>query len=249
MLQAIKRLIKRTTIRLSRAVRKLFTTNTTADIATKTKKEEDMENTKTTAITLASATSYNLQFFRKDGQRWFAQKDVTCINGTNYYPGANIGRPVIVSKKDFDYFVNNKRAYRGRVYIPEKELVQYIKDRTEVALDVRKMHMKGSHTVGWSTFAADAIEQLFGLKVPISEVATKALSPSTNPERRKVEETLANDSNARRAYVSGRRARAYARAITFNMNKQEALLYSVFGKESNDSNRNCNRKGKGKRSL
>lgn len=245
MLQAIKRLIKRITIKLIRAVRKLFTTNTTADIATKTKKEE-MKNTKTTAITLASATSYNLQFFRKDGQRWFAQRDVTCVYGANYYPGANIGRPVIVSRKDFEYFANNKRAYRGRVYLPEKELVQYIKDRTEVALDARKMHMKGNHTTGWSTFAADAIEQLFGMKVPVSAVATKALSPSTNPERRRVEETLANDSNARRAYVSGRRARAYARAITFNMDKQEALLYSVFGKESNDSNRNRNRQTKGK---
>lgn len=245
MLQAIKRRIKRITIKLIRAVRKLFTTNTTAVTATKTKKEE-MKNTKTTAITLASATSYNLQFFRKDGQRWFAQRDVSCVYGANYYPGANIGRPVIVSKKDFDYFANNKRAYRGRVYLPEKELVQYIKDRTEVTLDARKMHMKGNHTAGWSTFAADAIEQLFGMKVPVSDVATKALSPSTNPERRRVEETLANDSNARRAYVSGRRARAYARAITFNMNKQEALLYSVFGKESNDSNRNRNRQTKGK---
>lgn len=246
MLQAIKRLIKRITIKLIRAVRKLFTTNTTASVATKTKKEEAMKNTKTTAITLASATSYNLQFFRKDGQRWFAQKDVTCVSGPSYYPGANIGRPVIVSKTDFEYFVNNKRAYRGRVYLPEKELVQYIKDRTEVALDARKMHMKGNHTAGWSTFAADAIEQLFGMKVPVSAVATKALSPSTNPERRRVEEALANDSNARRAYVSSRRARAYARAITFNMDKQEALLYSVFGKESNDSNRNRNRQTKGK---
>ena len=153
---------------------------------------------------------------------------------------------MIVSKKDFEYFANNKRAYRGRVYLPEKELVQYIKDRTEVALDARKMHMKGSHIAGWSTFAADAIEQLFGMKVPVSEVATKALSPSTNPERRRVEEALANDSNARSAYVSGRRARAYARAITFNMESQEALLYSVFGKESNDSNRNRNRQTKGK---
>ena len=34
MLQAIKRLIKRITNKLIRAVRKLFTTNTTADIAT-----------------------------------------------------------------------------------------------------------------------------------------------------------------------------------------------------------------------
>ena len=84
------------------------------------------------------------------------------------------------------------------------------------------------------------------MKVPVSAVATKALSPSTNPERRRVEEAFANDSNARRAYVSGRRARAYARAITFNMDKQEALLYSVFGKESNDSNRNRNRQTKGK---
>lgn len=246
MLQAIKRLIKRITINLIRAVRKLFTTNTTADIATKTEKEKEMRNTKTTAITLASATSYNLQFFRKDGQRWFAQRDVSCVYGANYYPGANIGRPVIVSKKDFEYFANNKRVYRGRVYLPAKELVQYIKDRTEVALDARKMHTKGNHTAGWSTFAADAIEQLFGMKVPVSAVATKALSPSTNPERRRVEEALANDSNARRAYVSGRRARAYARAITFNMDKQEALLYSVFGKESNDSNRNRNRQTKGK---
>ena len=44
MLQAIKRLIKRITIKLIRAVRKLFTTNTTASVATKTKKEEAMKN-------------------------------------------------------------------------------------------------------------------------------------------------------------------------------------------------------------
>ena len=189
-----------------------------------------------------------IEYFRKDGQRWFSQQSLCQVTSTNYFPGCNVGRVIVIAKNHKKYFRYNKRSFQRRVFISEKDLVQYIKDRNEISLDRKREKM--GNVGGWSEVAAKYIFDTFGIKVVVSSRATAMTKKAPEgTEERRAQEKCIGDINARKAYVKNRRAQAAIRTALFNVSTQEDLLYTVFGEKirkeyASAGNRNRSRKTK-----
>lgn len=169
-------------------------------------------------------TAFSIKYFIKGGQRWFRQFDITRLGPWWRYPGCDHGRPVIIISKDLRLFKYNKRSFQGFTYLAEKDIVQYIRNRQELAEDAKANNMPGWVAQGWSASAATAIKALFGIAVTIKETAYR-LKASI----RELADKLRDDPSAKEAYLEGKRCHILAANIKRRAKTQNTLFYEMWG--------------------